>query len=76
VIEIGEAPASLENQSRHLRHLVEVNLVNRVSGPVIIHVRSIKIKNHGNTVLGVVPVVRTVINALRIGRVVVIVVEP
>jgi len=42
---------------------------------VIVHVGAVKIKNDGNAVLGIVPMIGAVVDALRIIGVVVIIIE-
>jgi len=75
VIKVGQPPAGLKHQSRDLRQFAEINLVHRVGRPVIIHVSAVKIKNDGHAMLGVIPVIGTVIDAFRIIGIVVVIIQ-
>ena len=75
MVQVVDAPAGLEYHPRDLGHLEKVDLVDRIGGPVVVNMNPIKVKNDGYTVLRVVPVVGTKVNALRIIGIVVIVIQ-
>src|SRR5215813_10116758 len=75
MVQVGQSPASLEDQPGNFCHLGEVNLIHGVSRLVVVDVDSIKIKNHRDTVFGVVPVVGAIVNALWVAGIVVVVVQ-
>src|SRR5437588_3188272 len=65
MIEVRHPPGNLIDQTRHPGHLGEIDLIDSVSGFVIVHMHAVKEKDDGNTVLGVIPMVRAEINAVR-----------
>src|SRR5437667_9295554 len=75
VIQIGDTPAGLKYQPGYIRQLGEIDFIHSISGPVVVHMNTIEVKNDGNVVLGVIPMVRAVIDALGIFRIIVIVIE-
>src|SRR5215469_10409032 len=75
MVQISNAPCRLEDQPRHLCHFVEVDLVNSIGGPMIVHVNTVKVEDDRDAVLGIIPVVGAEIDALWVVGIVVVVVQ-
>ena len=75
MVQVCDSPACFEDQAGDLGHLIEIDFVDRIRGPMIINVCSGEVKDDRNPVLGVVPMVGTVIDSFRVGGIVVIIIQ-
>ena len=75
MVKIGDPPSSFKYQAGNFCHLGEIDFVDRIRGPVIVHRSAIKIKDDGHAFARKVKVVAAVIDPVRIGGVIKFVVE-
>src|ERR1700756_1121664 len=75
MIKVGNAPSSLKYQPCNLGQLSKINLVNGVRGFVVIHAGAIEIENNRYAMFGIIPVVGTEVNTLRIIGIVIVIIQ-
>ncbi len=72
---VGNLPGGEKNQSGYLFDLVEIDFIHVVGGLVVVFVYAIEVEDHRHLVFSEVIVIRPVVESVRIGRVIVGIIE-